>query len=228
MPEYTIRVLVELPVHVERDTAPTKEEAVEILNGMTPDALRKAVPFEDGILGTVDCIDREDTDGESYASAAFEAFMQLGDRSSEDVVTTALTLDDLAKSVGAQNQDRSVVDAFWRREKPEVAVALAKARRTVLDALTIEFKGRAALSSTPAPAQQLAEERLRLSEIIGLCAGYDGFNTVEGLRFLIDDVAKIAKGEIQHLASGRLKALTVEFKEGKHAGRDWDKDSAGR
>jgi hypothetical protein len=206
VPEYTIRALVELPVHVERDTAPTKEEAVKILSHMTPEALRKAVPFEDGVLDAVDCIDREDTDEEFYASAAFEAFMQLGDRSSEDVVTTAVTLDDLAKSVGAENHDRCRVEAFWRRKKPAAAVALAKARRTVLDALTAEFvldaiaaefKVLAALPSTPAAARQLAEERLRLSEIIGLCADYDGFNTVEDLKSLIDDVARIAKGEMR-------------------------------
>jgi hypothetical protein len=38
--------------------------------------------------------------------------------------------------------------------------------------------------------------RLHLSLIIGLCDG-DGFNTVEGLKSVLDDIKKIAKGEME-------------------------------
>jgi hypothetical protein len=37
----------------------------------------------------------------------------------------------------------------------------------------------------------------RLSDIISLCWGYDGFNDVQGLKSLIDDVVKYAKGEME-------------------------------
>ena len=37
----------------------------------------------------------------------------------------------------------------------------------------------------------------RLSDIISLCWDYDGFDTVEGLKSLIDDVVKYAKGEME-------------------------------
>jgi len=37
----------------------------------------------------------------------------------------------------------------------------------------------------------------RLSDIVALCWGYDGFNTIEGLKSLIDDVVKTAKGAMR-------------------------------
>lgn len=43
---------------------------------------------------------------------------------------------------------------------------------------------------------------LRLSMIIALCSDYDGFSTVEDLKSLIDDVVKIAKGEMGEIKLG--------------------------
>jgi len=35
--------------------------------------------------------------------------------------------------------------------------------------------------------------RAQLSDITGLCIGYDGFDTVEGLKSLIDDITRVCK-----------------------------------
>lgn len=35
-----------------------------------------------------------------------------------------------------------------------------------------------------------------------LCVGYDGFNTVEGLKSLIDDIRKISEEELTYVFKG--------------------------
>jgi hypothetical protein len=50
---------------------------------------------------------------------------------------------------------------------------------------------------TIAPKSNYNSLQDRLSDIVALCWGYyDGFDTIEGLKSLIDDVVKVAKGEM--------------------------------
>jgi hypothetical protein len=53
----------------------------------------------------------------------------------------------------------------------------------------------------------------RLSDIISLCWDYDGFDTVEGLKSLIDDVVKYAKGEMKVID-------TKEVENGKESSKE--------
>lgn len=44
---------------------------------------------------------------------------------------------------------------------------------------------------------ELAESRERLALICAVAIGYDGFNTVEGLKSLVDDMVDIAKNGVK-------------------------------
>lgn len=50
----------------------------------------------------------------------------------------------------------------------------------------------------------------RLSNIIALCWDYDGFDTVESLKSLVDDVVREAKGETTYLVVGKDGVIGCE------------------